>query len=126
MDTSASTISRTSTGFTVSHHESTVHTYHISPGLFHPTNAHIAQLYASTRKCLVFLDHNVSDIQGEGIRGYFANHGINATIRVLQITEDRKDIQMLLDICHMLADYGVLRREAVLVVGGGLVTDVVG
>lgn len=126
MDLSNSVVSQTSTGYAVSTNESTAHTYHLMSGIFHPKNLLIAELYACKDKCLVLLDYNVNAMYGEEIRGYFVSHGINAFMRPLQITEDRKDVEMLLEVCEILADYKVLRCEVVLVVGGGLVTDVVG
>ncbi len=72
------------------------------------------------------VDQNVRDLHGERIEAYFAHHGIDLTIFSLWIGEQRKTLATVEKIVDAFADFGLLRKEPVLVVGGGLTTDVAG
>lgn len=42
------------------------------------------------------------------------------------ITEDGKNMEKALEVCGWMRDFELVRREPPLVIGGGLVTDVIG
>lgn len=102
------------------------HTYHIVNNVFDPKSPNLAELYKPWKRCLAIVDHYVYLLYGDQIKTYFEAHKIAATIQPVNITEDRKSVETLLDICSWITDFDILRREPVLVIGGGLVTDVVG
>lgn len=74
----------------------------------------------------MIIDHNVHRLLYAKIVAYFVAHGICATICPVVVTEDGKDVAKLLEVCQLFVDFDLLRREPVLVVGGGLLTDIVG
>lgn len=115
-----------STTYSVSTSVSVSHSYHFVNDIFNPDSPNLAELYIPWKRCLAIVDHNVYNIYGERLVAYFQAHGIAATVQPMIITEDRKDVENLLKICGWITDFNILRREPVLVIGGGLVTDVVG
>lgn len=102
------------------------HTYHIVNNVFDPKNVDLAELYKPYRRCLSIVDHSVYNLYGDQIKTYFEAHDIAATIHSVDITEDRKTVETLLGICNWITDFNILRREPVLIIGGGLPTDVIG
>ena len=101
-------------------------TYYIVRNVFDPHNTCLADLYKPWRRCLAVIDFAIYDLYGRQIREYFDTFHIMPTIQRAHITEDRKDIEALEEVCSWITDYNILRREPLLVIGGGLVTDVVG
>ena len=102
------------------------HTYHIVNNVFDPKSPNLAELYKPWKRCLAIVDHCVHLLYGDHIKTYFEAYRIAATVQPVNITEDRKSVETLLEICSRITDFDILRREPVLVIGGGLVTDVVG
>ena len=102
------------------------HTYHIVNNVFDLNNPNLAELYKPYKRCLSIVDHCVYNLYGNQIKTYFEAHDIAATIHSADITEDRKTVETLLGICTLITDFNILRREPVLVIGGGLSTDVIG
>lgn len=100
--------------------------FHFIPDAFEPSKATIAELYKQWGRCLALVDHVVYDIYGAKIRCYFEAHNVKLTMRRACITEDGKDIEKALEVCGWMRDFELVRREPPLVIGGGLVTDVVG
>jgi 3-dehydroquinate synthase len=72
------------------------------------------------------IDANVHDLHGEQIEAYFAAHGIALTALPLTIREVDKTLGTMERIVDAFSAFGLLRTEPVLVVGGGLTTDVAG
>lgn len=102
------------------------HTYHIVNNVFDPKCPNLTELYKPWKRCLAIVDHCVYLLYGDQIKTYFKAHNIAATIQAVNVTEDRKSVETLLEICGWITDFDIFRREPVLVIGGGLVTDVVG
>jgi demethyl-4-deoxygadusol synthase len=95
-------------------------------GAFDIKNPEIADSYQSFGRCLAVIDTNVNRLYGEQIRSYFHYYDIDLTIHAVTITEPAKTLATFEEIVDAFADFGLIRKEPVLVVGGGLVTDVVG
>merc|ERR1719146_263318 len=57
---------------------------------------------------------------------YFAHHGMGFEVLPLGIDEEQKSLKTVEDCMVFFADVGLMRRETPLVVGGGLITDIVG
>lgn len=101
-------------------------TYHMVNDIFNTRNNNLADLYTAWKRCLIIVDLSVFDLYGSQMRNYFDIYGIAATIHSTRMTEDRKNVETLLEVCSWITEFDLLRREPVLVVGGGLVTDIAG
>jgi 3-dehydroquinate synthase len=78
-------------------------------------------------RVLAVVDHTVEDLYGPQIRAYFEHHAIPVAVIVLPAEEDAKELSSVLAVADAMADTGLLRRsETVVVIGGGVVMDVVG
>ncbi|AFZ02505.1 sedoheptulose 7-phosphate cyclase [Calothrix sp. PCC 6303] len=95
-------------------------------GAFDIRNTEIADSYHKFGRCLLVVDANVNRLYGEQIKSYFQFYDISLTVFPVTITETAKTLQTFEEIVDAFADFGLIRKEPVLVVGGGLVTDVVG
>ncbi|MEH1811987.1 MAG: sedoheptulose 7-phosphate cyclase [Nostoc sp.] len=95
-------------------------------GAFDIENREIADSYAKFGRCLTVIDANVHELYGDQIRSYFRHYDIELTVFPIIITEPAKTLATFEKIIDAFSDFGLVRKEPVLVVGGGLVTDVVG
>jgi demethyl-4-deoxygadusol synthase len=95
-------------------------------GAFAPENREIADSYRALGRCLMVVDEAILDLYGDKIRGYFAHHGIALSVFPVSIRETDKTLRTLERIVDAFGDFGLVRTEPVLVVGGGLTTDVTG
>lgn len=119
-------IEDTSSGFAVSASIDIAHSYIFSQDVFSASNADLAQCYKPWKRCLVVIDENVLHHAATMIPDYFAAHDISIRVHPIRISEDMKNVNTLLEICEFFSTSDLVRREPVLVIGGGLVTDVVG
>lgn len=95
-------------------------------GAFDVKNTEVADSYQAFGRCLAVVDANVNRLYGEQIRAYFRYYDIDLTVHAVTISEPAKTLATFEEIVDAFADFGLIRKEPVLVVGGGLVTDVVG
>ena len=95
-------------------------------GLFDVKNTELADSYQGFGRCLAVVDHNVNRIYGSQIEQYFKYYNIDLTIYPVIIEENAKTINTFLSVVDAFSAFNLLRKEPVLVVGGGLVLDVVG
>ncbi|MEH2281553.1 MAG: sedoheptulose 7-phosphate cyclase [Nostoc sp.] len=95
-------------------------------GAFDIENREIADSYAKFGRCLTVIDANVHELYGDQIKSYFRHYDIELTLFPIIITEPAKTLATFEKIIDAFSDFGLVRKEPVLVVGGGLVTDVVG
>ncbi len=95
-------------------------------GVFDPGNERLASLYRPWGRCLMVVDETVLRLYGEQIRAYFAGHGVALTVFPVAIEETAKSLRTVERIVDAFGGFGLLRTEPVLVVGGGLTTDVAG
>ncbi|MCW3040627.1 MAG: 3-dehydroquinate synthetase [Solirubrobacterales bacterium] len=95
-------------------------------GVFAPENTEIADSYRAYGRCLMVVDETVLGLYGEQIHAYFAHHGIDLTLVPVAIAETEKALRTLERIVDAFDAFGLIRKEPVLVVGGGLTTDVAG
>ena len=121
----ASSFTQAST-YSVSSYIEITHSYHFVNHIFDTEVANLANLYKPYQRCLAIVDHSVYNLYGDKIKRYFKAYEIEVTIRSAYITEDNKSLEALQEVCSWITDFNILRREPVLVIGGGLVTDVVG
>lgn len=95
-------------------------------GAFRIENREIADSYKPFGRCLMVIDPVVYKLYREQIDRYFAHYEISLTVFPIVIKEIDKNLRTFERIIDAFVDFGLIRKEPVLVVGGGLMTDVVG
>jgi len=95
-------------------------------GAFKLENPEIADSYRQFGRCLMVVDETVYDLYGAQMHHYFKHHEIDLTVFQVNIKEPDKTLKTFESIIDAFVDFGLVRKEPVLVVGGGLTTDVAG
>ncbi len=95
-------------------------------GAFATANPELAEAYRDFGRCLMVVDATVHELYEDRIESYFAINGIDLTVFPVAIKETDKTLATLERIVDAFVDFGLVRDEPVLVVGGGLTTDVAG
>ncbi len=95
-------------------------------GIFDINNSELAECYQKFGRCLAVVDSNVYKHFSSKMQQYFEHYNIDLTPFPVTITEPNKTIQTFETIIDAFADFKLVRKEPVLVIGGGLVTDVAG
>jgi demethyl-4-deoxygadusol synthase len=95
-------------------------------GAFQIGNPEIADSYRQFNRCLMVVDATVYQLYGTQMRDYFEHYDIDLTVFPVTIRETDKTLQTVETIIDAFVDFGLVRKEPVLVVGGGLTTDVAG
>ena len=95
-------------------------------GVFALENTELADSYRPYGRALMVVDESVHEIYGDRIRAYFDHHDIALTVVPVQIRETAKSLETFERIVGEFDAFGLVRTEPVLVVGGGLTTDVAG
>ncbi len=95
-------------------------------GAFQIENVEIADSYRQLGRCLMVVDAAVYGLYGVQMHHYFNHHGIDLTVFQVTIKEPDKTLRTFEIIVDAFVDFGLVRKEPVLVVGGGLTTDVAG
>lgn len=116
----------TAQGFSVCGYEKIEYDFEFLDGVFNVENPQLAKCYERWQRCLAVMDLNMFNLYGQHMQRYFDHHGIELKIHKTMIGEKAKSMDTLLGIVDSMNDFGVYRKEPVLVVGGGLVTDVAG
>lgn len=120
------TLTATDTAFHVEGYQKIDYSLVITTGVFAPENTGLADAYRPYGRCLAVVDATVDELHGEAMRAYFAHHGIELTVFPIVIEEADKTMRTAERIIDAFGDFGLVRTEPVLVVGGGLTTDVAG
>ncbi|MGB7449791.1 MAG: sedoheptulose 7-phosphate cyclase [Ornithinimicrobium sp.] len=126
MSTTEATYTATETGFDVQGVERIDFSLRLVDGVFSPENTQLADAYRPFGRCLMVIDSTVLGLYADQIEAYFAAHGIALTTFDVRIKETDKTLRTVEHIVDGIADFGLNRTEPVLVVGGGLTTDVAG
>lgn len=116
----------TKNGFHVDGYEKISYDFTFLDGVFNPENPQLAECYKRWGRVLAVTDLNVYNVYGEQIEAYFEHHGLELKMHKTKIGEKAKTIPTFLSIVDSMTEFGIYRKEPVLVVGGGLVTDVAG
>ena len=95
-------------------------------GVFDIGQSALADCYRVYGRTLMVVDETVYALYRPQIDAYFAHHGIALTVIPIQIRETAKSLETYERIVSEFDAYGLVRTEPVLVVGGGLTTDVAG
>ncbi|HEY2220780.1 sedoheptulose 7-phosphate cyclase [Actinomycetospora sp.] len=122
----APTLTATDTAFHVEAYEKIDYSLLYVDGVFSPENTELADTYRGYGRCFMVVDRTVHELYGEQMQAYFDHHGIALTVFPLLIREPDKTLRTVERIVDAFGDFGLVRAEPVLVVGGGLITDVTG
>jgi 3-dehydroquinate synthase len=122
----SATVTPLNDGFHIEGYEKITYDFRFIDNIFDPQKANLADCYRSWGRCLIIIDDNVYKLYGETMETYFAQYNIKCTVKIIQSTELRKTMETKLDIIDTFAEYGLVRKEPVLVIGGGVLTDVAG
>jgi demethyl-4-deoxygadusol synthase len=95
-------------------------------GAFRLSSPEIADSYRQFGRCLMVVDQAVHNLYGRQIQEYFQHYDIELTVFPVIIKETEKTLATAEKIIDAFVDFGLVRKEPVLVVGGGLTTDVAG
>ncbi len=95
-------------------------------GVFDLHNPQLAESYRPFGRCLAVIDANVEQLYGSLLRNYFKYYELDLTVFPITITEPNKSIDTCLRIIDAFTQFRLVRKEPVLVIGGGLITDVAG
>jgi 3-dehydroquinate synthetase len=96
-----------------------------SADIFNPQNKDIANLSNSNRRIIV-IDKEVSNLYREKISTYFTENKLDVHVIFVDCREENKNWENLNHILKSFEDIGVLRREEILAIGGGVLLDIVG
>lgn len=77
-------------------------------------------------RCVVVIDDKVERLYGDAFQDYFDHNCIELNKLVISADEVDKDISTVKNILVSLKKLGMARNEPVLVVGGGVISDVTG
>lgn len=103
-----------------------------SDNLFSPGNRHLLDSSEDTPlrsgdRRLIIIDSNVDSHHGDRIRHYFDHHGVDVTIVPLRADELVKEWDSVSRVVDAMNEFTLdRRREPVLAIGGGVLTDIVG
>jgi demethyl-4-deoxygadusol synthase len=120
------TFTSTDSAFHVKGHETIDFSLLYVAGAFRVSNTEIADSYRQFGRCLMVVDQAVYSLYGKRIQEYFQHYDIELTVFPVNIKETEKTLATAEEIIDAFVDFGLVRKEPVLVVGGGLTTDVAG
>lgn len=126
MSNMQASVTATDTSFHVEGYEKIEYDLVYVDGVFDTENRHLADAYTPYGRCLMVVDESVAALYGDRFRAYFAHHGIDLTVHEVAIAETAKSLETFEQIVTAFDAFGLVRTEPVLVVGGGLSTDVAG
>jgi demethyl-4-deoxygadusol synthase len=95
-------------------------------GVFSVDSTELADAYRPYGRALMVVDETVYRLYGDQIHSYFDYYDIDLTVLPVQIRETAKSLETFERLVGEFNEFGLVRTEPVLVVGGGLITDVAG
>ncbi|KAI1382013.1 Dehydroquinate synthase-like protein [Hypoxylon crocopeplum] len=119
-------VQETKNGFHVEGYEKIEYDFTFVDGVFDVANPQLADCYKTWGRVLAVTDKNVYSIYGSKMENYFDHYNLELKVHQTSIGEKAKTIDTFLEIADSMTEFGIIRKEPVLVVGGGLVTDVAG
>ena len=96
-----------------------------SADIFNPENKDIVNLSTSNRRIIV-IDAEVYDLYKDKLEEYFHVNKLTMNVLCVDCKEENKTWKNLDRILEFFEQNGVLRREEVLSIGGGVLLDIVG
>jgi demethyl-4-deoxygadusol synthase len=110
-----STFKATETAFHVEGYEKIDFSLVYVEGAFALENAEIAESYIQFSRCLMVVDEVVHSLYRKQIQTYFKHYQIDLTVFPVSIKETDKTLQSVERIVDAFADFGLVRKEPVLV-----------
>ena len=108
----------TQNGFHVEGYEKIEYDFTFLDGVFNPANDNLAKCYERWGRCLAVMDLNIYNVYGDEMQKYFDHYNLPLTIHKTMIGEKAKSMETLLSIVDSMTDFGIIRKEPVLVVVG--------
>jgi len=96
-----------------------------SSDIFNTTNQDLLS-YSDSQRRLVVIDKTVYEIYKTELHNYFDRHKVQLELFVLDATEENKDWKHTDEVLKFFERVGVLRREPIVAIGGGVLLDLVG
>ena len=102
--------------------------YFVTPNLFQADNPTLRDRLDSPNRVVAIVDSTVMKIYGELIQKYFSYNQIQFHSIEIQAVEAEKNFDTVVNILNFLGskELQVQRNESVLVIGGGMISDVAG
>lgn len=126
MSNTQAQLSTNATGFHVEGYEKIEFDFQLVNQIFDIHQPDLASHYTTLKRCLAVVDEVVYQLYGAQLHQYFQYYGIELTVFPVDIKEPNKTIATFQTIIDAFCRFNLLRKESVLVIGGGLVTDVAG
>jgi len=106
----------TQNGFHVEGYEKIEYDFTFLDGVFNPENTQLTDCYKRWGRCLAIMDLNIFNLYGDAMQKYFDYHKLELKIHKTMIGEKAKSIDTFLSIVDSMTDFGIIRKEPVLVV----------
>ena len=96
-----------------------------SADIFSPAN-HDLISYQTNGRIMIVIDENVHKFYAVQLMEYFNSHNVKYSMLVIDTDEENKNWHDADHILEFFEDEGVLRREPIIAIGGGVLLDIVG
>jgi len=96
-----------------------------SADIFNPLN-HDLVSYKTNDRVMIVIDQNVHKFYTVELMNYFNSHNVKYSMLVIDTDEESKTWEDADYILQFFEDEGVLRREPIIAIGGGVLLDIVG
>jgi len=96
-----------------------------SADIFNPAN-HDLVSYETNNRVMIVIDQNVHKFYAAQLMEYFNSHKVKYRMLVIDSSEEYKTWKDADHILQFFEDEGVLRREPIIAIGGGVLLDIVG
>jgi 2-epi-5-epi-valiolone synthase len=96
-----------------------------SADIFNPLN-HDLVSYKTNDRVMIVIDTNVHKFYAAQLMEYFNSHNVKYSMLVIDTNEESKNWEDADYILQFFEDEGVLRREPIIAIGGGVLLDIVG
>ena len=101
-------------------------TIKVRKNVLDPSDLTLATIYKPLGRCIAVVDDKVDRIYGDDLIQYFSHHDISFKPLIYKGNEVDKDIENVKAILVDLKKNGVSRNEPLLIVGGGVISDIGG
>lgn len=104
------------------------YTVEIHKDILSPKNTALATRFmpAGLKRRFCVIDETVHTLYAPKLRDYFAAHNVDLKIVLIKGEEENKLFAAVEKIFDAMSEFGLLRREPVVAIGGGCVLDIVG
>jgi demethyl-4-deoxygadusol synthase len=119
-------LATTETGFRVEGYEKIEFDFQLINRIFDIHKPDLASYYTTLKRCLAVVDQTVYQLYRPQLEQYFQYYDIELTVFPIAIKEPNKTIATFETIIDAFSRFNLRRKEPVLVIGGGLVSDVAG